>query len=366
MPPESKFEKIERGLIKYRKTGVIYVRQTFKREGIPPLFATTGETKIMIARAKQAKLIQEHLNHYLGGKLMDKRKGYSVGQVIDEMLEVVTPTKRQNTQYNHQIYLPELKKEWGTWDVARVNEPAFRRWLLEFKKRKQRKTFWDYTTYMNMVLRYAYNNRYTDRLVVFKNHDPIKTDSGRVLTQDEIERLFEVMNETTRDQFVLAYECFMRLREVLYLEWDRVNFEHKTIELRKEDVKTGSRTGKGRTFVMSEHAFERLTKRAELTSRGRFVFSSPKDPRQPIDDNKTAWARAKREAKIQGRARWHDLRHTGLTRALLEEDGNPLKISEYAGVSMRTIQRVYLHSSHKHTQSVAGTVQIMNRGVKGV
>lgn len=364
----TKFEKIEHGLWKYKKTGVIYARETFRKDRIPDLFETTGETTVLKARNKRKSLIAIHMTHYLGGSsAVDKRRGYSIGSIIEEFLSTETPTRREGTRLNHLTYLTELKTHWGAWDVSRITEVAWRQWLLEFKRQKKnRKSFWDYTVYMNMILRYAYKNRYAPHLLTLKNNDPIKTDSGRVFTEEEIKSLWEVMNEDTRDQFILSYECFMRLREVLYLEWNRIDFRHKTITLRKEDVKTGSRTGKGRTFRVSEAAFKRLSKRAEQPLKSEFVFPSPVDPSKPVEDNKTAWVAAKRAAKIKGRARWHDLRHTAITRALLENKTNPLLVSEYAGLSMRTIQKVYLHAKFEHTASVANVVKISTSSVKTV
>jgi integrase len=229
--------------------------------------------------------------------------------------------------------------------------------------RKKRKTFGDYAKYMNKLLRFAYQRRYLSHLIKVDSPDPIATGVGRVFTESEIKALWGVMNDETRDQFVLCYECFMRLREALYLTWDRVDLNEKEISLRASDVKTGSRTGKGRTFRASHNAIERLRIRYEQRSSDKWVFPSRVDSSKPVEDNKTAWRAAKRRCAITGRARWHDLRHTAISRSLLERGMDPILVSEYAGVSLKTLQRVYLHSTAKQTAAIANSLSVF--GEKG-
>lgn len=357
---EKKFVKVSDNLFLHTLTGVYYVRKTFRRYRIPDLFESTREEKITKAKAKAQQLITEHMTRYLAGDAspIARRRGTTVSKVIDEILETVTPTRRKGTQQNHRDYLGELAKEWGRWDIGRITLAAWSNWLPGFRARKKkRKTFADYAKNMNLVLRYAYRQRYVSHLLVLPNPDSGHQKAGRVFTKEEISRLWNVMNEDTRDQFALCFECFMRLREALYLTWDRVNLETGVITLRPEDVKTGSKTGKGRSFIASPNALERLRARRQRVG-GPFVFPSPTDPLKPMHSNKKAWLTAKENAKVKGRARWHDLRHSALSIALLDSRAEPVLVSEYAGVSLRTIQRVYLHSTHEKTAAVAGAVKI--------
>jgi integrase len=350
------FQKIDGHLYRNTKTGIIYVIKTFKRYRIPRLFKSTSEERIGKARGIADKFLDEHRQRYLGLQSSSgspRGNSRQIREVIDELLKTVTPTKRVGTQENHKIYLGILKKEWGSFDVNRINLALWNDWLTEFRSRSSRQTFGDFTKHMNLVLRYAYTHKYASHLLTLPNPDkPSKT--GRVYTEEEIDALYEAMNEETKDQYVLCFECFMRLREALYLTWDRVDFKEGTIALGAEHVKTGSKTGKGRTFKMSDLAIERLSKRPRTS---RFVFPSA-DPERPVHSNKKAWITAKRKVGIKGRARWHDLRHTALTWALLDQRRDPVLVSEYAGVSLRTIQRVYLHSTAEKTASVAGAVSV--------
>lgn len=354
--------KIEPALYLHSVSGVYYVRKSFKHLRIPELFESLRTDKITAARREVQRKIEGHKARYLGGKTVtsrDERAGTTIGTVIDEILVTYTPKKRARTQDKHVFYFGEIKAEWGAIDVNRLTLIMWERWLPEFKARKKRrKTFDDYAITMNIVLNYAHKHRYLTHPISMPMSDP-KSKAGRLYTDAELAALWEVMNDDLRDQFVLAFECFMRLREVLFLTWERIDLQTGKLTLRAEDVKTGSKTGKGRTFFVSAKALERLRAiKAKQTEETAFVFPAPGRAGQPRNQNKNSWAAAKKKAKIKGRARWHDIRHTSLTKALLEHGLNPVQVSEYSGVSLRTIQRVYLHSNEELTRAIAGALNI--------
>lgn len=357
---EKRFVKVDEALFLNTETGVFYARKSFRRYRIPELFESTRETKIQRARAKRDQLVADHMAKYLKDEhtSLSRKQGRTLASVIDEILETETPGRRRTTQENHRLYLGELRKEWGRWDVGRITLSSWTDWLRAFRARKKRKTFADYAKYMNLVLRYAQRHRIVTHLLLVPNPDP-PTNAGRVYSGPEIESLWSVMNEDTRDQFSLCFECFMRLREALYLTWDRVDLESGVVTLRAEDVKTGSKTGKGRSFVVSPLTLTRLKSRRTRVS-GPWVFPRP-DGGGPVHSNKKAWLKAKEKAGITGRARWHDLRHSAISKALLESRIDPILVSEYAGVKLTTLQRVYLHSTHEKTAEVSRAIQIVRQ-----
>ena len=362
-----KMKKAGNHLFLNEETGFYYVRKTFRRLNIPDLFESTRERTKGKAQTVAEARIAEHQSMYLGvgSVFRTGRSSKRISDIVDEILRTVTPSKRVGTQANHQFYLNEIKKELGIYDVSKFSVTIWSEWLSEFKTRKNRKTFDDYAKHMNLIMRHAYNRKYCSHLIVVPNPDKKREDTGRVFTIDEINRLWSVMNDETRAQFLLSYECMMRLREVLKLTWDRVDFKNQTITLRADDVKTGSKTGRGRIFKMSPTAADFLLARYKSRESKKWVFPSPTG-QGPVNQNKTAWFEAKRKAGIKGRARWHDLRHTAISRALLEANASPVMVSEYAGVSIRTIQRVYLHSTADLTSSVAFAVKVDRDSVNKV
>lgn len=356
-------------LAQNRESLIFYAVKHFK--GLPPLFKSTKQTDKRKAKKELPRLFREHLEKYQDGK---RAAGDSptVTEVIEEVEHTETPSHRKRTQRQHKFYFGRIRDELklGPMPIERVSLKIWtdridaQRALPPPKKGRKRMTYKDYAKHMNILLRYAYEQKYVSHLVTFPNPDK-KTKVGTVLTIPELKLLWEVMGETTRDQFVLGYECAMRKLEALHLTWDRVDLDAGQIILRAEDVKTGSKTGKGREFYMTPHALERLRARKALQDKekpSRWVFPS-ETGKGPVTDNKVAWTAAKERAlkkmpAFQHWARWHDLRHTAITRMLVEQGMNITHVSEYVGTSVDTLQRVYLHSRAEHTRGVNVGLQI--------
>ena len=89
-----------------------------------------------------------------------------------------------------------------------------------------------------------------------------------------------------------------RLREILYLKWDHVDFERGLLFLPE------SKTGK-KTVVLNAPALAVLS---TLPRVGPFVVAG-NDPERPRTDLKRPWAMVTREAGLEG-LRIHDLRHS--------------------------------------------------------
>ena len=61
----------------------------------------------------------------------------------------------------------------------------------------------------------------------------------------------------------------------IFLTWDRIDLETGKLTLRAEDVKTGSKTGKGRVFFVSPNALERIrARRKRDKTESPYVFLS--------------------------------------------------------------------------------------------
>jgi integrase len=359
---ESAYEYFEgEDLARNKASGIYYAVKHFR--GLPPLNKSTRESDKRKAKQKLPQLIKEHLEKYQDGKVNDAHSK-TVAEVIDEIQAVETPGLRTGTQANRELYFRKIRDEMrlGSMPIGKVTLPVWIRRLDEVKAKGKRSTFFDYAKNMNVLERYAYEQRYISHLLTFPNPDK-KKETGTVLTTDELRQLYEEMGETTRDQFTLCYECAMRLREALYLTWDRVDLETGEVTFRPEDVKTGSKTGKGRTIIISENALSRLRRRKEEQKQAsRWVFPSPTG-KGPVDQNTTAWEKAKEEVfkknpAFQHWVRWHDLRHTAISKMLLELKMNIVLVSEYVGTSVTTLQRVYLHSRAEHTRNVTAGLRL--------
>lgn len=282
-----------------------------------------------------------------------------IGEVIDEILTTETPNKRSATQVMHKLYFRVIKSEIGHIDIDKFTRLEYFSWMKCFKGRHaiNRDTYNDYTKFVNIISNYAYQQRYTTHLIKFPMTDGERDAAGRVFTNKELKAIWECLNEAMRPQFILAFECFMRLRETLHLTWDRVDLDKRVITLRKQDVKTGTKCGKGRVIPLSDNAVFYL-KRLQSVATTKWVFPNPLKNNY-IDSNKKAWINVKRNANISGRARWHDLRHTSLSIAVMEKKVPLPHLSKVAGLSIRTLERVYLHAEVEQLRHVAKALNIL-------
>jgi integrase len=415
----------------HRESGVYYVRKNFKAYGIPALSKSTGEKTLGAAKTKMQVMIQQHLNRHMGiddSAVILRKVERTVKFVADKVLEEHSAIQRVGTERNHQRYVNEIVRVWGTKDINSITSDTFDELIKTLKSEapkvnpktgqvyKKRTTYFDYYKAASLIMSFAYSRRWCTHRIEFKNPDtkskqiieskqakdiPLTAEEqeilelkhSRALTRAEVNALWDVMDENLRDQFALSLGCMMRLREMLHLTWDRVNLETGEITLRVQDVKTGSKTGKGRQFKMTPLAHERLKERyvrlqklaaryskssqtrASRVTWSAYVFPgwSMKEPGKdkPANQNKRAWKNALKKALIEERTRWHDLRHTGLTWALLGDPSltmeqrqlmrqEPLLVSEYAGVSLKTIQSVYLKTDAKATASVADAIRVFS------
>ena len=337
-------------LVRHVPTGMWYVRA--RRKGKRDLFKKTGFTSKTKARTKALLLISEWAGR--------KHKDFGVilfREFATNYLEYLESSDlRPRTKENARLYIGELIKEMGHENIENINEGFFDLWLAGFRKRRSRTTYLDYAKYLSKVLRHAHRQGLLARLPSIQNPDKPKA-TGRIYTRDEVDALLAVADLRLETQIRLSLQAFMRLREVLLLEWSRVDLKTGLVRLRAEDVKTGSKTGKGRSFYLPEQALEVLRAWQKTSPASPWVFPNPKRT-GPQWDNKTAWQNAKENADIRGKARWHDLRHTALTWALTEGKQNPLLVSEYAGVSLRTIQKVYLKVEPEHTREVSQSITL--------
>jgi integrase len=407
-----KFTKVGDYTLRNNESGYIYVRRKYLvSEGIPELFVSTKQKQVGKAKTEAQNIMREW-EEFHSGKPIEGPNRFSlttVGQVVDRLLEFEIAKKRNRTGDNYRLYLGKIKKKFGDVLINAITQKKFDDWIEEERKRPRirilkdgskkelppRRTFFDYAKYMNLLMTYAYQMRAASHHMVFSDPDRIlknqltekqklvgrrglsaeekeilELGQCRVLSKAEIKALWAVMNEDTRDQFVLAYTCFMRLREAIEAPWVELNLLTGVWNLPAERVKTGH----ARSFQISEQAHERLKarfKRQGGTSRYIFPGWSKKDPGvdKPVNQNKDAWKRAKKKAGIKGRCRWHDLRHTALTHALLGDESlpvkereamkrDPLEVSKYAGVSRQTIDKVYLHAESEHTRKVSTALRI--------
>jgi integrase len=192
---------------------------------------------------------------------------------------------------------------------------------------------------------------------------------------------------------MLALNTGMRYSEIRLLRWRQVDFAARILTVGKSK----SPTGTGRAIPLNHRIFSLLEMWAARFPDRRpehFVFASEKygaageegsfgftagiviygtDPTRPIGDWKEAWERAKQRAGaiLSGKAekdgseplkcRFHDLRHTAVTRLL--EAGIPYPVvASMMGWSAATAIRMAKRYGHIGNQALRDAAEVLGRG----
>lgn len=245
----------------------------------------------------------------------------------------------------------DITEQWwlGTYIPAKMAEPGA-------KKRK----FFNDRKVLRMYLLSLHRQGMIDRIPNLINPDP-ETKAGKVFTDNEIERLLKEASPDLKLQILMAYTMGMRKGEILLLPFDRIDREQKLITLKSEDTKTR----KSRTFAISSVVWPLI--KGRLDDPSGYLFPSRSGEARPIDKagNQSAWEGAKQRCKPKVSGRFHDLRHSFLTKAFKAPGANPALICHFAGISLEEAERTYLHFDAEDTRSVSNLVQSPLREKRG-
>jgi integrase len=135
----------------------------------------------------------------------------------------------------------------------------------------------------------------------------------------------------------------MRKDEIRRLQWAQVDFDRRTLVVGHSKTEAGA----GRLIPLNAAAFDALVRwagRFPETTAEHFVFpwceNRQIDPSRPTKGWRTAWRNALKRAGFH--CRFHDLRHTCITK-LAESQASDMTILAIAGhVSKRMLER-YSH-----------------------
>jgi integrase len=344
-----KFEKIKGNAnhhLFWRGQKSIWIR--FAKAGKKPLERSLKTDRIEMARIRR----DEEVAKYLG--ITPKWKGPTL-LVEDKFPEFVELKKIKSPATYASIknqWEKHLKPYFGGMRIADVTEAEWQRYVHEKRKTMPTRKFFNDRKYLSMFLNWMHREGSLRQLPKLHDVDP-ETKVGKIFTDDEISRLIEHANQNLKLQILMALTMGMRKSEILTLEFSQIDFDKKTIHLPAEKTKIR----KARTFGISDICFSRLLARSRQATT-RYVFTAT---RGAIGSMRTggemrAWVFCKRRAGVVGR--FHDLRHTFLTRAF-KESVNPALICDYAGLSLDEAQKTYLHFDHDDTRVVSTLITVV-------
>jgi integrase len=147
----------------------------------------------------------------------------------------------------------------------------------------------------------------------------------RIATEQEIRRLIENSKAPLRHIILVALDTGMRKAEILNLEWNQVNLEEGFITLVAQ--KTKSR--KTRRIPLNRSLRELFYKLHFRRNGNQYVFENPKTGKQFVCINRR-WRNLLKDLGIRG-FRFHDLRHTFATYALLKKGGDLVSLQATLG-----------------------------------
>lgn len=241
--------------------------------------------------------------------------------------------KTKRTFIEATYYINRLIKYFGEKKLIDVTEHEWAKYLIDQEKIRPRKYYHD-KKYMRMILLYAIRHGLLEKMIQL-NIPNKPVDAGKEFSEEEIQRLLSVASPTLGFQIEIAYKMGLRLREMLHLRWDQINWDKKIIVFLAKDTKTR----RGKLVPINPDLYPRFRARFSYT-KSPYMFPSPQNINRPQDDNKKTWQKYKTLAKVQGR--WHDLRHTCASR-MLRHGVSRLVVARMLGMSEQVLDRIYAH-----------------------
>ncbi len=336
------------GLYREAETKIIYFRQYQKSSGeLKRSLRTTDLTEAKKARdairsgfvrekakSRQTKTALELFDLWLARKEALKKAPATISSI--------KATRKYLAPYLEIMVPEEITAEW--WESTYIDE-------VKITAENQDRKFFNDRKWLLSFLKQLVDDGQLARAPRLINPDS-KESVGKVYSDEDVATLLNfAQNEDLHLAILMAATMGMRRGEVFALKVDRVDIKKKLIRLKREDTKTR----KARTFAISEACFPYLMERTKTGSP--WIFPSKADLKVSLhkDGYMTAWNNLKSMTGIEGR--FHDLRHTFLTKAFNAPGSNAAQICAYAGLSLEVAERVYLHLTEEDSRQVAGLVK---------
>lgn len=339
------------GLYRDAQTKIIYFRKF--RTGRGELKKSLRTVDIEEAKRKRDKLLEQMLASSARAKAMAKQAKTAIelfdawiARKEDQGKSAATLTSIKSSRRHLESYLEtmlpdEITAEW--WESIYVRE-------MRSKTHRGRKFFND-RKWLFSFLKQLQDDGVLARIPKLINPDS-KESVGKIYTDEEVGTLLNfAQNEDLHLAILMAATMGMRRSEIFHLRTDRIDLEKGLIRLKREDTKTR----RARSFSISSATLPFLTERSQ--SGSQWIFPSKEHKNQPLhkDGFYKAWNNLKITCSVEGR--FHDLRHTFLTKAFNAPGANPSQICAYAGLSLEVAERVYLHLTEEDSRTVGELVK---------
>lgn len=244
-------------------------------------------------------------------------------------------TIKEYINFGERYFVPFF----GDYALEKINEEVWEEYIQAVKERGAVKMF-NHRKYFGSFMRWCFRKGKIKELPEFHNPDkPDLEGVGKAFTEDQIKDLRKASPMPFKLAIYMATCMGMRSSEITQLAKSRILLEKRIIALRPEDTKIG----KGRRIPIHKAVLGLLAAQIEASGKSPYLFPNRDDKKRPMDKTgfKKPWAKVKEEVGVEGR--FHDLRHTYLSTIVKRPNVPHLLICEAAGLSIKTLQRVYLH-----------------------
>jgi integrase len=184
--------------------------------------------------------------------------------------------------------------------------------------------------------------------------DPLPTPPGRTrwLTAEEWARLLKALDQESPllgQMARFAVATGLRENNVLNLEWSQIDSQRRVAWWWADQVK--GRVPHG--LPLNDDAWAVLDARRGIHKK--YVFPNPDTDLPYVKASNRAWYAAVKKAKLKG-VRWHDLRHTWASWAVM--NGVPLpEVQRLGGWKTAQMVQRYAHFSTEHLAESAAKVK---------
>lgn len=173
----------------------------------------------------------------------------------------------------------------------------------------------------------------------------------RILSYEEEEILLNNSPQHLQPIIITALNTGMRKSEILLLKWENIDISNKLIVIEASN----SKNNRKRKIPLNSKMLELISNQKYFTGNSSNVFlNSRSKPYLSQNSIRTAFNNACKRSNITG-LRFHDLRHTAVTR-MLEKGANIVAVSNILGHSSLSITMRYVHPDSSLVDAVNSLV----------
>ncbi len=197
--------------------------------------------------------------------------------------------------------------------------------------------------------------------------DGAEDGKGIVIPDDKV----RAMIESTKASFGLFIRCgsFMGMRssEITQMKKNRIDLEKGVIRLRPQDVKTGSKTKKGRIIPIHKEVMPLLLEQIKRSGSSTVLFPNQRDSARPMDPTGFygQWGKLM-DAIGMPEVTPHDMRHSYATKIFSNPNVNPVLACKALGMGMQMAEKVYIHFDEKHLKIVSSNFNFDTEKKRGM